>query len=274
MQRLTIGAFSRLTHLSIKTLRYYHEVGLLEPAVIDPDSGYRYYRPGQAHSAHLVRRFRDLGLPVADVKAVLAAPDLTARDAILAGHLDRMRDQLRQTEAAVDSLRRMLEGGSTALAIEERVLEGGPTISVAADLMRADVTAWWWDALAGLRSTAVAAGLEQTGPVGGLYDDELFTQDAGHARVYLPVRDSPALDGTGARWELPAGRFAVALHPGAHRDVDRTYAALGTYAAAHGRDGAGPVRERYLADPLDTRDKSQWRTEVCWPLATAAASAN
>jgi DNA-binding transcriptional MerR regulator/effector-binding domain-containing protein len=274
MQRLSIGAFSRLTHLSIKTLRYYHEVGLLEPAVVDSDSGYRYYRPGQAHSAHLVRRFRDLGLPVADVKAVLAAPDLTARDAILAGHLDRMREQLRQTEAAVDSLRRMLEGGSTAIAVEERVLEGGPAISVAADVMREDVASWWWDALAGLRATAAAAGLEQTGPSGGLFDDELFTQDAGHARVYLPVRDSPALDGTGARWELPAGRFAVALHVGAHRDVDSTYAALGTYAAAHGRDGAGPVRERYLIDPLDTPDTAQWRTEVCWPLAPAGAQAN
>jgi len=145
---------------------------------------------------------------------------------------------------------------------------------VAADLMRKEVAAWWWDALASLRATAAAAGLEQTGPVGGLYDDELFTQDAGHARVYLPVRDSPALDGTGARWELPAGRFAVALHAGTHRDVDRTYAALGTYAAAHGRDGAGPVRERYLADPLDTPDNTQWRTEVCWPLAPAGTQAN
>ena len=273
MQRLTIGAFSRLTHLSIKTLRYYHQVGLLEPAVVDPDSGYRYYRPGQAHSAHLVRRFRDLGLPVADLKAVLAAPDLTARDAILAGHLDRMREQLRQTEAAVDSLRRMLEGGSTA-AIEERVLEGTPTISVAADVTSESVAAWWWDALARLRAIAAAAGLEQTGPVGGLFDDELFTQDAGHARVYLPVADSIALDGTGARWELPAGRFAVALHAGAHHDVDRTYAALGTYANAHGRDGVGPVRERYLANPLDTPDNTQWRTEVCWPLAPAGARAN
>jgi DNA-binding transcriptional MerR regulator/effector-binding domain-containing protein len=269
MQRLTIGAFSRLTHLSIKTLRYYHEVGLLEPAVIDPDSGYRYYRPGQAHSAHLVRRFRDLGLPVADVKGVLAAADLSARDAILAGHLDRMREQLRQTEAAVDSLRRMLEGGPTATAIEERVLEGGATISVAANLMRSDVGSWFWAALAGLRSITTAARLEQTGPVGGLYDDELFTQDAGHARVYLPVQDCPALDGTGARWELPAGRFAVAVHAGAHHDIDRTYAALGTYAAGDGRDGAGPVRERYLADPLDTPDNTQWRTEVCWPLAPA-----
>jgi DNA-binding transcriptional MerR regulator/effector-binding domain-containing protein len=274
MQRLTIGAFSRLTHLSIKTLRYYHQVGLLEPAVVDPDSGYRYYRPGQAHSAHLVRRFRDLGLPVADLKAVLAAPDLTARDAILAGHLDRMREQLRQTEAAVDSLRRMLEGGSTAAAIEERVLEGTPTISVAADVTSESVAAWWWDALTRLRAIAAAAGLEQTGPVGGLFDDELFTQDAGHARVYLPVADSIALDGTGARWELPAGRFAVALHAGAHHDVDRTYAALGTYANAHGRDGVGPVRERYLANPLDTPDNTQWRTEVCWPLAPAGAQAH
>jgi hypothetical protein len=70
----------------------------------------------------------------------------------------------------------------------------------------------------GKATIAAAAGLEQSGPVGGLYDDELFTADAGHARVYLPVRDSPSLDGTGARWELPAGRFAVAL----------AYAALGT----------------------------------------------
>jgi DNA-binding transcriptional MerR regulator/effector-binding domain-containing protein len=273
MQQLSIGAFSRLTHLSIKTLRYYHEVGLLEPAVVDPDSGYRYYRPGQAHSAHLVRRFRDLGLPVADVKAVLAAPDLNARDAILAGHLDRMREQLRQTEAAVDSLRRMLEGGSRSILIEERVLEGGPTLSVAADLLRQDLLPWWWDALAGLRATATAAGLEQNGPVGGLYDDALFTQDAGHARVYLPVKDSPALDDTDARWELPAGRFAVALHDGAHTDVDRTYAALGTYAVAHNLDGDGPVRERYLTNPLDARDTAAWRTEVCWPLTPSAGSA-
>ena len=274
MQRLSIGAFSRLTHLSIKTLRYYHEVGLLEPAVIDPDSGYRYYRPAQAESAQLVRRFRDLGLPVADVKAVLAAPDLTDRDAILAGHLDRMRDQLRQTEAAVDSLRRMLAGGAPPIAIEERLLDGGIAISVAAHVLRKDVAAWWMDALAGLRATALAAGLEQNGPVGGVYDDELFTQEAGHARVYLPVRDTPALDGVDTRWELPPGWFAVALHVGPHNDVDRSYAELGTYAAERGRDAAGPVRERYLTGPFDTRDDALWRTEICWPLTPPGPAAN
>jgi effector-binding domain-containing protein len=120
----------------------------------------------------------------------------------------------------------------------------------------------------------MAAGLEQTGPAGGLFDDELFTQDAGHARVYLPVRNSSTLDGTGVRWALPAGRFAIAPHAGPHRDIDRTYAALGTYAAAHGRDAAGPVRERYLADPLAIADTAQWRTEVCWPLAPVGKPAS
>jgi DNA-binding transcriptional MerR regulator len=269
MQRLTIGAFSRLTHLSIKTLRYYHQEGLLEPADIDPDSGYRYYRPGQARDAQLVRRFRDLGMPVSDVKAVLAAPDRTARDAILASHLDRMREQLQQTEAAVDSLRRMLDGAPGTAAIAEQVVPGAVTISVAEFVTRSEIADWWWESLLSLRSAASRAGLVQTGPVGGLYDDELFTEEKGHARVYLPVRESAELARIDARWELPAGRYAVALHTGAHDDADRTYAAVGAYAGQTGRDGIGPVREHYLVSALDTPDAARWQTEICWPLTSA-----
>ena len=61
---LSIGDFSRMTHLSIKALRHYHEVGLLEPAEIDRDSGYRRYDAGQVAVAQVIRRFRDLGMPV------------------------------------------------------------------------------------------------------------------------------------------------------------------------------------------------------------------
>ena len=46
------------------------------------------------------------------------------------------------------------------------------------------------------------------------------------------------------------------------------------YAGAHGRDGSGPVRERYLTDPLDNPDSSHWRTEVGWPLAPAGPHVN
>jgi DNA-binding transcriptional MerR regulator len=39
---LTIGEFATLSHLSVRTLRRYHEAGLLEPAAVDPSTGYRY----------------------------------------------------------------------------------------------------------------------------------------------------------------------------------------------------------------------------------------
>ena len=68
---LSIGDFSLMTHLSIKTLRYYHQVGLLEPAEVDEHTGYRSYRVEQIPTAHIIQRFRDLGMPVASVKAVL-----------------------------------------------------------------------------------------------------------------------------------------------------------------------------------------------------------
>ena len=87
---LTVGDFSRATHLSVKTLRHYHQVGLLEPAEVNPDTGYRYYSAGQIPTAQVIRRLRDLEMPVADVKAVLAAPDASARNLLIAAHLDRL----------------------------------------------------------------------------------------------------------------------------------------------------------------------------------------
>jgi DNA-binding transcriptional MerR regulator len=69
-----------MTHLSVKTLRHYHQVGLLEPADVNPDTGYRYYTVAQIPTVQVIRRLRDLEMPVADVKAVLAAPDAPARN--------------------------------------------------------------------------------------------------------------------------------------------------------------------------------------------------
>ena len=69
---LSIGDFSRMTQLSVKTLRHYHEVGLLEPDRVDPATGYRHYAPEQVPTAQVVRRLRELGMPIADVRAVLA----------------------------------------------------------------------------------------------------------------------------------------------------------------------------------------------------------
>ena len=70
---LTIGEFSRMTFLSVKTLRHYHETGLLEPARIDPSSGYRFYDVSQVATAQVIRRFRDLDLPIERLREFLEA---------------------------------------------------------------------------------------------------------------------------------------------------------------------------------------------------------
>ena len=57
---LAIGDFSRATHLSVKTLRHYHRLGLLVPAEVDPDSSYRRYSTEQIPTAQVIRRFRDV----------------------------------------------------------------------------------------------------------------------------------------------------------------------------------------------------------------------
>jgi len=80
-----------MTHPSVKTLRHYHQVGLLEPADVNPDTGYRYYTVAQIPTVQVIRRLRDLEMPVADVKAVLAAPDAPARNA-LATHRGALHD--------------------------------------------------------------------------------------------------------------------------------------------------------------------------------------
>lgn len=74
-ERLTIGAFSRITHLSIKALRLYDESGLLPPIHIDPNTGYRYYSADQVERARLVAWLRRLGMPLARIQAVCAAAE-------------------------------------------------------------------------------------------------------------------------------------------------------------------------------------------------------
>ena len=89
-----IGEFSKMTYLSVKALRHYHDVGLLEPAAVEPDSGYRMYSPAQVPVAQAIRRFRDLDMPLEDIRRVLEAPDVAARNAAIVEHLERMREQL------------------------------------------------------------------------------------------------------------------------------------------------------------------------------------
>ena len=270
---LTVGEFSRMTHLSVKTLRHYHQVGLLEPAEVNPDTGYRYYTTGQIPTVQVIRRLRDLEMPVADVKAVLAAPDTAARNALIATHLTRLESQLAQTRSAVDSLRNLLAQPGEQAPITLRTVAPAPAVGIRETVDRADVLAWWQGALGELHATVGAQHLAVTGPSGGLFASELFQQDRGEATVFIPVTGPVRPVGRVVPVSIPAADLAVITHLGGLADIDLSYGRLGAHVATHAIGVDGPLREYYLTGANDTLDQARWQTEIGWPIFRADAPA-
>jgi DNA-binding transcriptional MerR regulator/effector-binding domain-containing protein len=266
---LTVGDFSRMTHLSVKTLRHYHDVGLLAPATVNRDTGYRYYSGDQVPTAQVIRRLRALEMPVGEVKAVLDAHDTAARNALIAAHLGRLEDELAQTRAAVESLRNLLQPPADAPAIEHRSVPAAAAAGVRAVVDRADALPWWQGALGELHATVRAQGLTAAGPPGGVFAGELFTDDRGEATVFIPVRGSVRAIGRVTPVTVPPAELAVISHRGSLDDADLSYAALGSYATRHEISVDGPLREYYLCGQADTPDQAEWRTEIGWPIFRA-----
>jgi protein phosphatase len=102
---LTSGAFARAAGLTRKALRLYDELGLLSPAEVDPDSGYRRYDPAQLEQARLVAWLRRLGMPLARIREVSTLPPEKA-----GAELARYWDQAQAQHSARAELARFLIG--------------------------------------------------------------------------------------------------------------------------------------------------------------------
>ncbi|MEU4194952.1 MerR family transcriptional regulator [Kribbella sp. NPDC026611] len=259
---VTVGEFSRLTYLSVKTLHHYHEIGLLAPVSIDSSSGYRRYSTAQVETAHLIRRLRELRMPLPDVRAVVEAADGPAREQTLRAHLERMEQELAHTREVVTSLRELLTPGEPLLDVSYRFIPSFRAYGVVDHVTRDDIGPWCQYAFGQLD----AAGADIRATAGATYSDEFFTEDAGEVVAFLPVApDQPPADGV-ELVDLPGGFFAVAVHTGAFTDFDRSYGALGSHVAEHCEVAPGPIRELYVVGPGDDPDPANYRTEICWPI--------
>ena len=266
---LTIGEFSRMTHLSVKALRHYHDVGLLAPTDVDNSSGYRLYSPAQVPTAQLIRRFRDLEMPLDEVRSVLSAPDTAGRNAAIAAHLERMEDRLEQTRATVASLRALLQESLSHSEVEYRTVPSMRALAIREPVRFNDCDTWLGAAYAELYDAAASARLDIAGASGALYAQEFFEVELGDVTAFVPILGDHAgyLAGRSQLCDVQGGDLAVMTHYGAFADIDRTYGALGTIVAERGIGIEGPIREHYLVTESETDDVSRHRTEVCWPIS-------
>lgn len=274
--RLTIGDFSRMTHLSVKALRHYHEIGLLDPIAVDPGSGYRLYDAEQVPVAQVIRRLRDLGMALEDIRQVLQAPDLASRNRAISDHLQRMESELEQTKANVASLRRLLRTPRNPNPhVEFRSLPQTRSIAIKERVTTDSLDEWWTDAFRELHSAASGSRLARSGPDGALYGSEWFEDEVGDVVAFTPVAGNADVRGDRRvqPYVVPAAELAVLLHKGPLRDLDQTYAALGKFVSERAIGVEGLIREYYLVTSLETPDEVSHRTEVAWPIFQTAMKA-
>jgi DNA-binding transcriptional MerR regulator/effector-binding domain-containing protein len=264
--RVSIGDFAVMTSLSRKALRHYHDIGILEPAHIDSHTGYRFYDTGQVDSAHIIRRFRSLGMSIPDIKALLSTEDAAARTEIITTHLEQMEEQLQQTRDAVGALRELLSPVTTPAHVELQFKPAFAAWSVGATIDVSEIDSWFGMALGTLREAVAAVGSAPLGFVpGGLYDRALFLESRGRATLFVPAPQS-AHPPEGVRAEvLPQAEFAVLSHSGGHDDIDRSYGALGIHVNEHLISDQGPIREHYIGS-TPSEPYNFTATEICWPI--------
>ncbi|MGW8813424.1 MerR family transcriptional regulator [Gordonia terrae] len=266
---MTIGDFSRATRLSAKALRFYHRVGLLEPAQVDSVTQYRYYTPEQIENARVIQHLRSLDMPVEEVSRALTAPSAAAKYEIIADHLRRMEKRLAETQSAVESLRRLLTTSEhTPTQIERRVLPETSVLIVRDTIDLDDLGAWFTQANRDLDDALARSGLPALGPRGGLWSTELFLDERGDCAVFWPVPPAATEPGTPrTKVEvLPSTPMAVATHQGDDATIGDVYADLGAYITEHGIGAAGPIREAYV----DGTPGGEGTTEIGWPVMASS----
>jgi DNA-binding transcriptional MerR regulator len=134
MQLMPIGRFSRLTGVGVKALRHYDEVGLLVPAAVDDETGYRFYSPDQVDRAEAIRLLRRLDMPLEEIRSTLDAGDPAALRAALVSHQRQMAIRDAELRATRGKLQRLIDGTETIMGMRSESLEAAEHRRLGIDL--------------------------------------------------------------------------------------------------------------------------------------------
>ena len=123
VQLMPIGRFSRLTGVGVKALRHYDEVGLLVPAAVDDETGYRFYSADQVDRAEAIRLLRRLDMPLDEIRSTLAGEDPAALRAALVSHQRQVASRESELRASRGKLQRLIDGRETIMGMRSESLE-------------------------------------------------------------------------------------------------------------------------------------------------------
>lgn len=264
---LKIGYFAKLGQVSVKTLRWYDELGLLKPTQVDGESGYRYYSIEQLPRLNRILALKGLGLSLEQI-AVLLGHDLPAEQ--LRGMLRLKQAELRQRIAEEQS--RLVQVEARLRQIEDETMAYNydvvlKRIEPALVASIREVIATYPDV--GRLTAEIYTFLEQLGLDGV---DGAVWHDSGPVRHSIEAEGVVFLECAVPPTErvkvyhLPAvEQMACVIHHGAYRDLHRAYVALQTWIEANGHRVSGPLRDIYHHGGT-AQDDAGYITEVQFPI--------
>lgn len=241
-----IGDFSRLARVTIKTLHHYDEAGLLQPAHVDPHTGYRYYAAAQLQTLQRILLLKDLGFSLDQIRDLLAAPldvgefvaSLEERRAGLLNDIARDQARVRRLEA----LRESLAESSVATAV---IVRDVPAVSVHS--IRARVPHFGEavqqlfesaeTAVARLRARADASPFM-------IFHDQDYREEAADIEVCIPVKANAA-DALITRTVEAAPSVGCLTYQGGYDQTAPLYSSMLNWMERSGLRIAGPLREVY-----------------------------
>lgn len=260
---VSIGRFSQLTRLTLRALRLYDELGLLAPAAVDEESGYRYYRLNQAATAERIRALRELEMGLEDIREVLRAPDEAAARRLLGAHRDRLAARLEAHRAMIARLETLMNATQKRYDVS---LKDVPEQAIA--FVREQVELPELGGVLRRAMDEVFASLARRGaPCLGA---PLCAYPIPELREVVPVDccvpTAPGLgpDGRVESGLLPAGPVAYTVTVGPYRELTLAFQAVAAFVADQGLEISGPLREIYLEH--DASGREQHRVEVAYPV--------
>lgn len=268
---IRIGDFSKLSRVTVKTLRYYDQVGLLKPARVDEFTGYRYYTYEQLPRLNRILTLKDLGFSLEEIGQLLIA-DLS---------VDQMRGMLKLRQVEIkqrvrDEMERLKQVEARLSQIEQEdkmskydvVLKKVEPLRVAA--LRGVVPTppdqgRLWHELEGYLAQKSAR------PVGAclsLYYDEEYKEKDWDIEVCEPIEDLlPETERVKVRELAGVETMACVVHHGPFTTIGEAYDALLKWIAENDYHIVGPAREVYLQTAQDgDQNDINTITEIQFPV--------
>lgn len=261
----SIGEFSKITGLSIKALRLYHEQGILVPRVIDEQSGYRYYDFDNVERARAILILRELMFPLEDIKRILSKSDADSDViGILETHRVQIEAKIREMKSVTQSLSRVIEeeknarqaAVSASYRVEEKRLEPIRIAGIRIQGRYADSGQLF-------AKLGRSMGRFICGKAMNLYYDGEYKEEGADFESCFPVRTEKAPQGISVR-ELEGGSAVTLIHQGPYPQLGRSYAKVFNYIEEKGFKPLIPSREIYIKGPglLFKGDPKRYLTEI------------